>query len=267
MDKLTFAPPIVVPSEFNAAVDLVIAYHGQYEKLTILLESIFRLTRSNYYKICIVDDASPNSDFIRTIEKNSNKNASRRKSDNIIQTIRLDEQRGFAGALKVGFEATENPYVCFLHSDCKIEDVNWLRSLGECLLSLKPQDVRMVSPVTNNSTGGHPAQTGDKFIRSKDHVILGKEDFLSMYCFLCHRELFKRCGGFLKEYPYGGFEDEEFAYRMQHHGFKQAVCKDSWIHHEGQATIRSVWRTNPDIKDIMEIENRERCIVDMKKLK
>jgi len=264
MEKINYAHPIAVPSIFNSPVDIICPFHGQYEKLTVLLDSIFRLTRSNYYKICIVDDASPNSQFIETIGKASKKNSERRNSDNVVQTIRLNEQRGFAGALKAGFEATENPYVCFMNSDCKIEDVNWLRAMGECLLSMKPQNVRMVAPVTNNAVGGHPLQTGEKFIRSKEHVILEKEEFLSMYCFLCHRELFNRCGGFLKEYPFGFYEDVEFAARMQKHGFKQAVCRDSWIHHEGQLTVRSVWRSNPDIQNIMENENREKCIADIK---
>lgn len=267
MEKTTFAPPVAIPSNFNSAVDIIIPFHGQYEKMSALVDSIFRLTRSNYYKVCIVDDASPNSKYIEMIEKNSNKNAARRKADNVVKTIRLPEQSGFGAALKAGFEATDNPYVCFINSDCKIEDVNWLRAMGECLLELKSQGVRMVSPTTNNSVGGHPAQTGDKFVRSKDHVILEQDEYLSMYCFLCHRELFSRCGGFIKEYPYGYYEDQEFAARMQKNGFKQAVCKDSWIHHDGQVTIKSIWRSHPSVLKIMEEDNRERCIADMKSLK
>lgn len=267
MEKTTFAPPVAIPSDFNSAVDIIVPYHGQYEKLSALLDSIFKLTRSNYYNICIVDDASPNENFIKTIEKNAAKNASKRKSENIIKTIRLPKQVGFAGAIKAGFDVTENPYVCFVNSDCKIEDVNWLRAMGECLLEMKPKGVRMVSPMTNNSVGGHPAQTGEKTVRSKDHVVLeDKEDYLSMYCFLCHRELFNRCGGFIKEYPYGFYEDQEFAARMQKNGFKQAVCRDSWIHHDGQATIKPLWRSDPKVINIMEVDNRNRCIADMKSL-
>ena len=193
-------------------------------------------------------------------------NSEKRKSENIVKTIRLDQQKGFAGALKVGFEATDNPYVCFLNSDCKIEDVNWLRSLGECILSLRDKGVKMVSPMTNNSVDGHPAQSGDKFIRSNDHVILEEGDFLSMYCFMCHRELFSRCGGFLKEYPYFGYEDQEFAHRMWHYGYKQAVCRNSWIYHEGNVTIKTVLRSNPNIQTLVK-KNRILAINDMKSLR
>ena len=261
-----FAPPIALASNFYTPVDIIIPYHGQYEKLNTLLDSIFRLTRSNYYKVYIVDDASPNAQFIKILEKNAARNANVRRIENNIKTIRLNEQRGFAGAIKAGFDVSESPYVCFINSDCKIETIHWLRSLGECLLRLKSQNVRMVCPMTNNSVGGHPAQTAkEKFVPTED-VILENGDFLSMYCFMCHRELFNHCGGFIKEYPYGFFEDEEFGARMQHYGFKQAVCGDSWVYHEGQSTIKSIWREKPEIEVIMQEENRKRCIADMKKL-
>ena len=266
MEKVTFAPPIEEPSDFSGSVDIIIPFHGQYQKINVLLDSLFRLTRSNYYRVIIVDDASPNSDFITLIERNAAKNARLRRIENNIKTIRLDTQVGFGGAMKAGFDISENPYVCFINSDCKIEGINWLRSMGECLLKLKPQNVKMVCPMTNNAVGGHPAQTEkERFVPVED-VILGKDEFLSMYCFLCHRDLFKHCGGFIKSYPYGFYEDEEFAARMQHYGFKQAVCGNSWIHHDGHLTVKTLWKSDPKIREIMEKENRERCIADMKKL-
>lgn len=266
MEKTTVAPPIALPSDFHSGVDIIIPFHGQYEKLTTLLDSIFRLTRSNYYTICVVDDASPNSTYLKNLQLNANKNAQRRKAENILQTIRLPEQVGFAGAIKAGFEVTQNPYVCFMNSDCEVEDVNWLRAMGESLLKLKEKGVRMVAPMTNNPVGGHPAQLGEKDKRDSDHVILGDSDFLSLYCVLCHRDLFRHAGGFFKQYPYGMYEDEEFANRLNRYGFKQAVCRDSWIHHDGQQTIKTLWKARPETRKIMEEENRQRCIDDIKKL-
>lgn len=255
-----------LPSTFLASVDIIIPFHGQYKQVEVLLDSIFRLTRSNYYNVCIVDDASPNSSFIQSIDRNAKRIAEKRKSTNIVKTIRLDEQRGFAGAAKAGLDQTENPYVCFVNSDCKIETINWLRKMGECLLNNKDQGVRMVAPLTNNHVDGHEQQLGTKESMSEEIYVLKDGEFLSLYCFMCHRELFTRCGGFLKEYEFGYYEDVEFAKRMQKFGFKQAVCKSSWIYHEGQSTIKPLWRSNPESQYIMEEENRKRCIEDMKKL-
>lgn len=254
-------------SEFNSQVDIIVPYHGQYEKVMVLMESIFRLTRSNYYNLCVVDDASPNAGFIQTINANANKNAERLGGRNVLQTIRCETQKGFGGACKIGYEHTESPYVCFINSDCEIEDSGWLRNMGESLLNLKAQGVRMVAPMTDNPMEGDPAQKGEKFARNPEDVILADDSHLSLYCFMCHRQLFPKIGGFLKEYPYGYYEDEEIAARMRKHGFKQAVCRSSWVRHDGGATIRTLLRAEPNLRTIMEEENRERCIEDMKKLR
>jgi GT2 family glycosyltransferase len=230
------------------------------------MESVFRLTRSNYYQLYIVDDASPNSDYLKSVEKNAAKNAGRRGIVNNVHTVRNETQKGFAGACKAGFEKGESPYVCFINSDCVIRDPGWLRSMGECLIRMKAQGVRVVSAATDNSVGGDPSQQQESVGKHTEDHIIGEDSFLSLYCFMCHRELFGKLGGFLKEYPFGYFEDEEFAARLRKRGYKQAVAARSWVHHEGQATIRPLWRLRPDTKDEMEIANRERCIADMKTL-
>jgi len=185
----------------------------------------------------------------------------------VLKTVRHEEQKGFAAACKTGFELGQSPYVCFLNSDCRIEDSGWLRNLGESLLRLKSQDVRMVAPMTNNPVHGDPAQVGERFGRSEEDVIIGDDSFLSLPCFMCHRELFSRVGGFIKEYSYGGYEDEEFAHRLRHYKFKQAVCRSSYIYHEGEVTMKYMMRRHPnEIRDAMK-SNREKCIADIKALK
>lgn len=260
MNKNYNARPVDFPSEFHYPVDIIIPFHGQYEKVTALLESIYRFTRSNYITVTLIDDFSPNEAFISNVSKNI------KKRTTMFNGIRGIKQRGFAGAMKLGFERTENPYVCLMNSDCLVEDGNWLRSLGETLLKLKGEGVKMVAPLTNNAVGGHDAQQGKKIDRSNDHTVLVDEEHLSMYCVLCHRELFSRCGGFLREYPYGGYEDIEFAWRMRSCGFKQAVCRSSWVRHEGMSTISSLWRKDPNIRKVMEEDNRQRCLGHIKSL-
>jgi GT2 family glycosyltransferase len=267
MKKNYKARPIVSPSSFDAPVDIIIPYHGQYSKVTSLIESVYRCTRSNYITVTVMDDHSPNESFLSNMHRNAVKTAGSRNVENNFRAIRGTVQRGFAGASKVAFDRTDSPYVCFLNSDCLIEDGNWLRKLGETLLTLKDEGVRMVTPITNEPVGGHESQKGERHETSDDYVVLeGKEDYLTMYCFLCHRELFARCGGFLKEYPYGYYEDVEFAHRMRKNGFKQAVCRSSWVRHEGRATISTLWKRDPKIRTIMEEENHVRCKGDVNSL-
>lgn len=252
---------------FDGRVDIIIPFHGQYEHVSRAIESIMRHTFSNVYHIIVVDDHSKNKDYINTLAKIPN-----------VSAIRTERQQGFAGAMKAGFELSErlnaqrieqnapdHPYVVFFQSDCCVENVNWLQSLGETLLNLKDDNVKMVSPRTNNAVNGHPLQENISADAIDDVVI--DSDHLSLYCFLCHRELFHNVGGFFQEYPYGFYEDEEFAYRMRKRGYKQAISGRSYVRHEGEVTLRALWRQNPKSQNIMLVENRNRCLSDMKTLR
>ena len=238
---------------FNARVDFVIPFYGQYEKVTKAVESIFRCVLDVPYHVCLVDDASPNQDFGQQLSK-----------INSITYIRNDKQKGFGYSMQRGFMATVNPYIVFMNSDCEISDMNWVSTLGLSLLELKDQNVRMIVPRTNNPVNGDSRQLGEKG-ELIDDVIL-EEGFLSMYCFMCHRELFDRMGGFIKPYPYGFYEDEEFAFRMGACNFKQAISGKTWIYHHGESTIDELWRTDPSTREEME-DNRERCKKDMQEIK
>lgn len=192
------------------------------------------------------------------------KNLARRNSPIGIKCIRCEEQLGFGGAAKVGFDSSENPYVVFINSDCLITNGNWLRGLGESLLEMKKDGVKMVSSRTNNSVGGSLKQKGDKN-ENVDNVILETDEHLSLYCFMCHRDLFYHIGGFIKPYPIGYYEDEELAFRMKKHNFKQGVSGKSWVYHEGEATIKSLLRKNStEVRGIID-QNYERCLADMQK--
>lgn len=237
---------------FDGEVDIIIPFHGCYDRVTRLLESIVRNTRSNRCHICLVDDASPNSSYI-----------DRLTNLRYLKCLRTSEQRGFAGAMEAGFQKTNSPWVVFMHSDCVVEDIGWLSKLGESMLNLKDQGVKMVAPLTNNALDGDPRQTGER-IREGDDIILD-DTHLSLYCFLAHRELFQRVG-FFKHYPYGWYEDEEFAHRMRSKGFRQGISVKSRIYHEGEATIKTVCRDQPGVLEIMK-SNYSKAVSDILSLK
>lgn len=251
---------------FNSPVDIVCTFHGQYQKVTRLVESIFRCTKSNPYNIYLVDDCSPNKEYLLydPITKSPIEIEG-------LKLIRTPEQLGFGGALFHGFKETTAPWVVFINSDCAIEDLGWLKNMGTSLKTLKDQGVRMISPLSNNSCGHDYQQMSKEKYMSSEHKIdvildINKKEYLSFYCVMCHRDLFAKCGGFIRDYPFGWYEDMEFAYRMNKNGYKQAVCHSSWIYHEGEATIKDVWRKNPESREIMEIDNYEKCVGDIKKL-
>lgn len=240
-------------------VDIIIPYHGQYEKVSKLVESILVGIRSNPYQICLVDDASPNATFGEKFKEMDKPPVG---YESIIKVFRNEKQLGFGGALKRGFDETKQPYVVFLNSDCIVEDVNWLIAMGQSLLKLKKQNVRMVSSLLSNCNNSKLVAKRDE---RKEDVIL-TDGFLPLISVMAHRELFHRIGGFVKSYPYGWYEDEELAFRMKKFGFKQAICGKSWIRHHGEATLKELWIKNPDAIKIME-SNYDLCVKDISSLK
>lgn len=256
----------------RSAVNIIIPYHGHLEHVATLVESILRMTHSNPYQICLVDDASPNEkqarafadDFVSLVP------GMRGAIPQIVWT-RNEEQLGFAGSLKKGVEHTAKqrvvaPWLLFLHSDCKVTDPNWMIEMGRSLLASKGEGVKLVSARTNNPGDGlHPALKGERGDESRkgEDVVL-KEGFLPLYCAMCHRELFNHIGGFIKEYPYALYEDEELAFRMKHYNYKQAISVKSWIEHEGGVTVGPLFSELKYKKQM--IGNRDRCVADMRSL-
>lgn len=242
-------------SVFNKSkVDIIIPYHGQYERVRKLVESIMIGVRSNPYQITLIDDFSPNEDFGKELNK----------IDPIVRVFRSKKQLGFGGAINLGVNNTVQPWTLFLNSDCVVEHNNWMLEMGRSLIELKNKGVRVVTARNNLKYEGCP-----DIIQGKKEDIVGDfildDGFIPLFSFMCHRDLFKHIGGLIKEYPYGNYEDEEFAYRLNSYGFKQAICGKSWIYHEGSATFNYLLNKYPNIKNDIQ-ENRNRCINDLKLL-
>jgi GT2 family glycosyltransferase len=265
-DQHRRAKNIERPAFLGQSVDVLIPFHGQYDRVGRLIKSIWQSTFSNLFRVTLIDDASPNKSFLQSIQSVNIKD---------LNCVQLPERVGFSGALHAGFQKTDNPWVVFLHSDCEVPDVNWLMGLGAAYEGLREYNVKLVSARTNNPPGGAVdlirSERADK--NATDAVlnpktpaeILEKDLYLPLFCSLCHRELFDRIDGFLKPYPIGWYEDLELACRMNKHGFRQAVAGDSWVYHEGGATLNDVLRDDIDAQRQVE-ENYDRCLGDIRNL-
>jgi len=236
-------------------VQIVIPYHGQYEKVRKCITSIIEKT-TDWYQILLVDDGSTNSDFGESL-----RTSDLVKKGWLNKVIRSDNCQGFGGAVNKGIEASEHPFICVMHSDCEVVNTSWLTQMRKTLYDLKPQNVKFVSATTNDLGFG---LVNENLLRipteEREDIIL--ETPSPMICCLFHKDLFKYIGP-LKEYPYGFHEDEELFWRMNKSGFKQAVCGSAYIRHEGAATIYSLWKTNPEIQKIMQ-ENKQLLLKDFK---
>lgn len=248
----------------RSAVDIIIPFHSQYERVSSLVRGILYSVKSNPYQITLVDDCSENKTFGEEIKRQFAKEAPDGFKPQL-QYLRSEKQLGFGGALRLGFDATTSPWVLFMHSDCIVEDPNFMINMGQSLLNWKREGVpvKMVSARSDN-----PGDLQEAFAKKgefgKSDIVL-EEGVLPLFCAMCNRDLFAHIGGFIKPYPYAWYEDEELAYRMRKKGLRQGVCTRAWVGHVGGATIKYLWTKNPSAKDVME-SNRDLCVADMKRL-
>lgn len=263
-EKIQKSRPVELKLFSRSAVDILIPFHSQYEKVTNLIKSILLSVKSNPYQITLIDDCSENKNFGEEIKKQFIKSTPQGYKPQV-QYIRSEKQLGFAGALKMGFESTNLPWVMFLHSDCIIENPNFMIQMGQSLLNWKKEaiPVKIVSARSDNPGDCELAKSETPKPFEKD-IVLNKET-LPLFCAMCNRDLFNYIGGFLKTYPYAWYEDEELSYRMKKYNLLQGISANAWVRHTGGCTIKYLWENNPQAKDIME-KNRDLCLADMKRL-
>jgi len=204
------------------------------------------------YTVTLIDDCSPNKDFIVDLEKHKLKKVP-------IQYLRHDKHQGFGAALKTGFDNTHNDWVLFLHADTRIEQTDWLINMLQSMHDWKDEGVKLVhAKVNDGGTGAYSEEVLGTTERRNDMIV---EEPLPLICALVHRQLFDHIGGFVKPYQFGWYEDEETYWRMRIKNFKQMVCGEAFVYHHGGATIRELQR-NYKIKQIME-GNKDTYIKDV----
>lgn len=219
-------------SFYMKPVEIIIPFHNHQASVMNLMDSIFRTVITNRYLITLVDDGSDYKDFREALVKG-------KMLQNGVRYLRQNDQKGFGAAINYALAnpPLQNiPYICVMQSDTKAEHLNWLENLGESLLNLKNKKVKMVAPMTDTSLLFQ--KVFEREINNPiDEDIVLTDAFIPMYCFLCHRDLFKNLGQF-REFPFAGTECEEYAIRMTSHGFFQGLCGSSWVHHEGRLTLK-----------------------------
>ncbi len=242
----------------NEGFDILIPYHGQYKMVRELIGSIVLYTRNVPYRITIIDDGSPCDAYFATLAQLDT-----------IDGVRSETQRGFGAAVNLGIKATSRPWIVIMNSDCIVDELGWLTDMHKSLVALmKSNKVGVVSARSDDPPGNHPLLKCNKETRKdiKDQV---SDQPLPLFCCMMPRILFEKVGP-LKEYPYGWYEDEEFFWRMKKRGYNQGISGKAWVRHLGGgdgtgATIKELWKQNPEIKTQME-NNRLQCLSDLKKL-
>lgn len=208
-----------------------------YNGLDHLQEFVPALLESDYptekIRLLVVDNASSDGTAAWLSERN-------------IETIRLDENQGFAYPNNLGLQRlAECEFVALLNNDTRVEP-NWLPPLVNTLEA--DQTIAMAGAVLSNwdgdavdFSGGVVSYTGHAHHLHEGETLPSAEDEPKSTLFVCggaallRRDLFLRLGGFDQDF-FAYFEDVDFGWRAWLAGYRVVLVTSSVVRHRHQGT-------------------------------
>ncbi|MFO7816103.1 MAG: glycosyltransferase family 2 protein [Desulfovibrionales bacterium] len=149
------------------------------------------------------------------------------------KTILLEKNIGFAAGNNKGLEVATGEKICFLNSDAFVTK-GWLSRMVQCM---DRTGAGMVGPWTNRAKGSQRRKLKHRliplFCRRPQKV-----QYLSFFCVLIDRSVFREIGNLDDSFALGTYEDDDFCKRALNAGFDLIIEGKSWVRHEGHATMK-----------------------------
>ena len=195
------------------------------------------------------------------VDNGSTEEVSYEADQNNVEVIRNDDNMGFAHACNQGIKATWGEYVVILNNDT-IVPPGWLQKL---MWHMENDDsVGIVGPSTSfastiqqipvhykNERGLY--EFSEEVYKRNRHTSMEADKVVGV-CMLMRRKMLDEIGLFDTRFGIGNFEDDDICLRARLAGYKVLWAKDTFVHHEGSKTFRSI---DVDYGRLME-ENREK---------
>ena len=230
---------------------LQLAIAGLYEKVSIVLvtynnlsltiqciNSILRNTTWPNYQLIVIDNGSQDgtADYLERLR-------------NEVPTAKIilnPDNRGFAAANNQGLREADGDILLLLNNDTIVPG-GWLDPL---VMHLREPSIGMVGPVTNavgNEAKIEVSYTdiqqmqafADRYTESRK----GRSfdiPMLAMFCVAFRRGILEEVGYLDEAFGIGLFEDDDYSRRVQAAGYRTVCAEDSFIHHYGQASFRTL---------------------------
>ena len=217
-------------------VSILIVTHDGLAWTRLCLESIDRRTDWPRFEVVVADNASTDGsrEWLGDEERRG-----------ALRAVMLPDNRGFASGINAAAEAARGSFLCLLNNDTVVTR-GWLSSLVRHLE--RNASLGMVGPSTNEIANEAKVDVGyrelrhlDAWARSYTAGNAGRAEnipMLAMFCALLRRDVFDRIGPIDERFAIGMFEDDDYAMRLAAGGFRLAVARDSFVHHEGRASFR-----------------------------
>ncbi len=221
-------------------VSIVIVTHNALPYTRLCLASLEAATDWPNVEIVVVDNGSTDGSRQWLLEE-----AARRGEG--LRVIPFAENRGFAPAANAGAAASSGEFLCLLNNDTVVTR-GWLSALLRHLQ--RDQTLGLVGPSTNEIANEARVEVGyrdpadlEAWARAFTRAHAGHADpigMLAMFCVLMRRSVFEAVGPLDERFAVGMFEDDDYSRRVRSRGLGVAVARDSFVHHWGRGTFRSL---------------------------
>lgn len=229
---------------------IVILTHNQWSVTERCVESIRRHTPEPY-EIIVVDNGSTD-ETIPSLKLQSD-----------VKLICNESNLGFPKGCNQGIEIASGENVLFLNNDTVVTK-GWLTNMLRVLYA--DENVAMVGPVSNYTSGHQQipvtySDVADLESFANTHCAQYAGQWAPVrrligFCLLVKRSVLDEVGWFDERFGIGNYEDDDLCLRALQVGYTLKVAFDSFVHHEGHATMRNV--TDVNFTKLMQ-ENKQRA--------
>ena len=215
----------------QARTTIIIPNYNGLNFMEPCFEALEKQTTKNY-KILVVDNGSTDGS-VEWLKEHE------------IPSIFLPENTGFTGAVNVGIQAADTPYVLLLNNDTKVEPrfVEALeRAIGrsEKIFSVSAKILQMYQPELMDDAGDMYSVLGWAYQRgvgrSEKCYNKPRRVFSACACAAIYRrDVFEKMGYF-DPMHFAYLEDIDVGYRAKLYGYDNIYCPEAVVHHVGSGT-------------------------------
>jgi GT2 family glycosyltransferase/tetratricopeptide (TPR) repeat protein len=167
-----------------------------------------------------------------------------------IKIIDGKQNRSFAANNNIGLMAVDPSaeYIIYLNNDT-IVTKDWLDRMEAHFTRVPLPNLAAVGPVSNMTNGKQMVGQQDPEQWHASHRGSWRHTgILYGWCMMIKKAVVDEVGGFDERF-HNSWEDNDLCLRIQHAGYTLAIAADTYIHHTGQGTLRTVWNNEEYIKN------------------
>lgn len=215
-------------------LSIIVPFHKKLDLCSRLIDSIYEKSSYIDFELIMVQDASDNvasNQFFSKIPR--------------AKYFCTESHLGFGNAVNLGLQKATNELVCIMHNDTIVTENKMFINLYDDLFSLQKESVVTISASTNNFMSKDLLAHHINESIDVPPVILDKPS--PFICTMAYKELLLKAGGF-PTYPFCWFECDLMGHKLKKLGFRQALSRRAFVHHEGGATVLDLIKSNSSAK-------------------